>query len=220
MASLWFSPLFFLLTLSANRPAAVETTEELWPGLPSGVFQRPHCSLGPSSCCQMGEGFSFWLLSEDQPSGSQGGFLGLPYLSSYICLFLVGAWMLLLGLPERPSRFFSSREEERWSFPTWMDRCVSPCWRGHPILLEKEGKKKLSLVYKCNLYRTRRVVPKIFTTPKTFLVHLVRPLNTKHGETILRRTCLYLKMQISSLVFLGTLSLSFWSANFKEGKVI
>ena len=55
--SLWFSPLFFLLTPSANRPVAVEATKELWRS--SGVFQRPHCSLGPSSCCQMGEGFSF-----------------------------------------------------------------------------------------------------------------------------------------------------------------
>ena len=140
---LWFSPLFFLLTPSANRPVAVEATKELW--LSSGVFQRPHCSLGPSSCCQMGEGFSFWLLSEDQPSGAKGGFLGLPYLSCYICLFLVGAWVLLLGLPERPSHFFSSREEERWSFPTWMDRCVCPCWGGHPILLEKVGKNKTVL---------------------------------------------------------------------------
>ena len=30
--------------------SAMEATEELWPGLPSGVFQSPHCSLCPSSC--------------------------------------------------------------------------------------------------------------------------------------------------------------------------
>ena len=54
--SLWFSPRFFLFTPSANRPVAMEATEELWPGLPSGMCQRPQCSLGPSSCHPNGWG--------------------------------------------------------------------------------------------------------------------------------------------------------------------
>ena len=57
--SLWFSPVFFLLTPSLIRSVAMEAAEELWPGLPSGVFQKPHCSLGPSSCDQMGGGLCF-----------------------------------------------------------------------------------------------------------------------------------------------------------------
>ena len=163
---LWCSPLFFLLTPSANRPVAVEATKELWSS--SGVFQRPHCSLGPSSCCQMGEGFSFWLLSEDQPSGAKGGFLSLPYLSCYICLFCGR-----LGVAPASSReAFSLRlEEERWSFPTWINKCVNPCWGSHPILLGKEGKIKLCLAYTCRLLRTRSMVPKILSPlPKPLFI--------------------------------------------------
>ena len=33
-----------------NRQVTVEAAEELWPGLPSDVFQRPHCSICPSNC--------------------------------------------------------------------------------------------------------------------------------------------------------------------------
>ena len=40
----------FLIGTLCHQASAVEATEELWPGLPSGVFQRPHCSLCPSSC--------------------------------------------------------------------------------------------------------------------------------------------------------------------------
>jgi len=39
----------FLIETLCEQAGAVEATEELWPGLPSGVFQRPHCSLWPSS---------------------------------------------------------------------------------------------------------------------------------------------------------------------------
>ena len=49
--SLWFSPYFFLLTPSGNRSVAVETTERFWLESPSGIFQRPQFSLGPSSYC-------------------------------------------------------------------------------------------------------------------------------------------------------------------------
>ena len=155
---LWCSPLFFLLTPSANRPVAVEATKELWSS--SGVLQRPHCSLGPSSCCQMGEGFSFWLLSEDQPSGAKGGFLSLPYLSCYICLFLVGAWAFQRGL--LTSSLPEKRSGEDFQHG-WID--VSVLGEDTQFFWKRREKTKLSLVYKCNLYRTRRVVPKIFSPP-------------------------------------------------------
>ena len=50
-----------------------------------------------------------------------------------------------LGVAPGPSsKAFSLRlEEERWRFPTWMDRCVSPCWGGYPILFGKGGGKKI-----------------------------------------------------------------------------
>ena len=158
---LWFSPLFFLLTPSANRSVAVEAAEELWPGLPSGVFQRPHCSLGPSSCHPNWWGSllltPFWRpdqwITGRVPQSSLSFLLHLP--------FSCGSLRVAPG-PSREA-FSLMLEEERWSFPTWMDRCVSPCWGGYPILLGKKGKRKLSLVYKCSLYRTRRVVPKILS---------------------------------------------------------
>ena len=140
---------------------AVEAAEELWPGFPSGVFQRPHCSLGPSSCHPNWWGSllltPFWRpdqwITGRVPQSSLSFLLHLP--------FSCGS----LGVAPGPSReaFSLMLEEERWSFPTWMDRCVSPCWGGYPILLGKKGKRKLSLVYKCSLYRTRRVVPKILS---------------------------------------------------------
>ena len=40
---------FSFFTGTLCEQSAVEMTEELWAGLPSGVFQRPHCSPCPSS---------------------------------------------------------------------------------------------------------------------------------------------------------------------------
>ena len=53
----------FLLKTLCKQASAVEATEELWPGLPSGVFQMPHCSMRPSSCCPNGRGSLLFLLS-------------------------------------------------------------------------------------------------------------------------------------------------------------
>ena len=44
-----------------------------------------------------------------------------------------------------------------------MDRCFSPSWESHSILLGKEEKIKLPLVYNCSLFRTRRLVSKILS---------------------------------------------------------
>ena len=46
-----------------QQTSVVEATEELCPWLPSGVFQRPHCSLCPSSCCLNRWGSLFCLLA-------------------------------------------------------------------------------------------------------------------------------------------------------------
>ena len=53
----------FLIGTLCEQASAVEATEELWPGLPSGVFQMPHCSKRPSSCCPNGRGSLLVLLS-------------------------------------------------------------------------------------------------------------------------------------------------------------
>ena len=37
----------FLTGTLIQKATALEATEECWPGLPSGVFQTPHCSLRP-----------------------------------------------------------------------------------------------------------------------------------------------------------------------------
>ena len=52
----------FLIGTLWKQANAVEATEELRPGLPSGVFQRPHCSLHPSSCRSNGWGSLLFLL--------------------------------------------------------------------------------------------------------------------------------------------------------------
>ena len=60
--SLWFSPRFFLFTPSANRPVAMEATEELWPGLLSGVFHRPTAHCAPEAATQVGKDSPFLFL--------------------------------------------------------------------------------------------------------------------------------------------------------------
>ena len=45
----------------------MEATEELCPGLPSGMFQRPQCSLGPSGCHPTG------LIGKDSDAGRDWG---------------------------------------------------------------------------------------------------------------------------------------------------
>ena len=136
---IWFSPLFFLLTPSAIRSVAMEAAEELWPGLPSGVFQRPHCSLGPSSCDPNGWGTllltPFW-----RPDQWITGLVPQSSLSFLLYLpFSCGS----LGVAPGASReAFSLRlEKERWSFPTWMDRCVSPCWEATQFFWERREKE-------------------------------------------------------------------------------
>ena len=57
----YFFFLFLLLEPSANRQVAVESTEELWSELLSGVLQRSHCPLCPRSCHPNRWGFSFLL---------------------------------------------------------------------------------------------------------------------------------------------------------------
>ena len=49
---------FFIGTL-CEQASVVEATETLWLGLPSGVFQRPHCSLSPVAAARTGEGLCF-----------------------------------------------------------------------------------------------------------------------------------------------------------------
>ena len=81
--------------------------------------------------------------------GLKGRFL---FLVVFACFSFGGSLVIASG----PSLLaFSLRlQEEKLTFSTWVDRCVSHCWEGHPSLLGKEGKTKLSLVYKCSLYRS------------------------------------------------------------------
>ena len=59
-------PRFSFLTLR-EQVSAMEATEELWPGLPSGVFQRPPGLLCPVVAAQTGEGLScVFFPTEDQ----------------------------------------------------------------------------------------------------------------------------------------------------------
>ena len=53
---------FFLLEQSVNRPVAVETTEELWPGLLSDVFHRPTAHCAPEAATQVGKNSSSLFL--------------------------------------------------------------------------------------------------------------------------------------------------------------
>ena len=52
---------FFFLKPSVNRQLSIEATEELWPGLLSGMFQSLHCLLWASRCHPSGQGLSFPL---------------------------------------------------------------------------------------------------------------------------------------------------------------
>ena len=47
-------PTSFLKRTLCQEASAVEAIGEFWPGLPSGVFQRPHYPLSPSRRCPNG----------------------------------------------------------------------------------------------------------------------------------------------------------------------
>ena len=53
---------FSLLKPSVNRRVAVGTAEELWPGLLSGVSQRPAAQRAPVAATQAGKGSPFLSL--------------------------------------------------------------------------------------------------------------------------------------------------------------
>ena len=128
----------------------METIEELTPRLPSGVFQKPTARCAPVASTQVHEGSpSSSPKLRTKPMGLKGGFLFLVAFAS----FPFGGSLAVASGPFLLA--FSLRlEEEKGNFPTWVDRCVSHCWQGHSSLLGKEGKTKLSLVYKCSLYRS------------------------------------------------------------------
>ena len=136
---------------SAHRQVAVETIEELTPRLPYGVFQKPTARCAPAASTQVHEGSpsSSSLKLRTKPMGLKGRFLFLVAFAS----FPFGGSLAIASGPFLLA--FSLRlEEEKGNFLTWVDRCVSHCWEGLSSLLGKEGKTKLSLVYKCSLYRS------------------------------------------------------------------
>ena len=84
---LGFSRLF-LLEPSANRRVAVGITEELWPGLPSGVSQRPAAQGASVAATQAVRALSLKLRT--RPEGVQRGF------------FSPSSPLFLLPLPPSP----------------------------------------------------------------------------------------------------------------------